>query len=112
MSEITGLQLIGEERYRQYHEEGRSDAHDDEHDEGELAEAALCYLSQALNQSSVYNEKPATLLDDNISTFWPWDDFKIKDADTIRQLSKAGALIAAEIDRRLREEHKLNKKPE
>lgn len=98
----NGVTLIGEERNRQIIDENWSSAHDDEHDESELPEAALCYLSMALRNANVYNSKPDHILHENIKTFWPWPDFPIKEADTERNLVKAGALIAAEIDRRNR----------
>jgi len=78
-----GVRLIEAERQRQINCEGWSLGHDD-HDEGELAKAAACYA-----------------IDSNFS--WPWD-FKYwkPGGGRIRQLTKAGALIAAEIERLLR----------
>ena len=40
-----GIRLIAAERQRQVDVEGWTPAHDDEHDEGELAIAAACYAA-------------------------------------------------------------------
>ena len=39
----TGMAMIAAERFRQIAVEGWQSEHDDGHDEGELAKAALCY---------------------------------------------------------------------
>jgi len=89
----TGVELITKERERQMLEEGWSAEHDDKHPRGHLALAGACY---ALN-FALY-EKIAKEL-------WPWDWEWWKPAKTatltdgIRELTKAGALIAAEIDK-------------
>jgi len=77
----VGAQRISGERKRQIEREGWSAEHDDEHKNGELRDAAACYLTLATDR-------------------WPWSlaDWKPSDAP-IRNLVKAGALIAAEIDR-------------
>lgn len=82
----TGIDLISEERLRQQKVEGWTSEHDDEHQEGELLDAAVFYAG--------YH----TVLGD-ITGLWPWDDSCFKPVDKIRDLVKAGALIAAEIDR-------------
>jgi hypothetical protein len=85
----TGIELISEERKRQVEKEGWTSDHDDKHDKSELAHAATCYL----------NTKHQTI----IQGFWPWDKKWWKPSENrIRNLVKAGALIAAEIDRLLR----------
>ena len=89
----TGAQLIAAERERQKRKEGWTAEHDDEHEWSEMALAAVCY---ARNGGS----KAATCPRD-----WPWDDLWWKPSnDRVRDLTKAGALIAAEIDRLLRKE--------
>ena len=82
----SGVVLIAMERQRQISEKGWSSEHDDTHNEGELAiEAALWALEQTPKKS--------------------WRDgmcgpeSKRKSKPRIKQLSIAGALIAAEIDR-------------
>jgi hypothetical protein len=92
----TGIELIAEERQRQIEEEGWGDSHDDEHTDGSLADAAVCYAATGpiFEQRNYYNQV-------SFSDPWPWDDEwdKREDGTRIRNLQKAGALIAAEIDR-------------
>lgn len=73
----TGTQLIETERQRQRREWG--DEHDDEHTGGELVEAAIAYA-------------------EGNGARWPWRDGWKPDT-RVDDLVKAGALIAAEIDR-------------
>ena len=85
----TGVQLIAEERERQISQEGFTPAIDtDSHRNGELARAGACY---ALDYCNPYH----------LGFAWPWDRswWKPTPKDPVRQLVKAGALIAAEIDR-------------
>lgn len=89
----SGAQLIFEERQRQVDEEGWTRAHDDSHTDGELAKAAESYLSTVTNPDEEENP-PRPAWD------WPWDKQWWKPSpDPVRNLVKAGALIAAEIDR-------------
>jgi hypothetical protein len=95
---VNGWQLIAKERQRQLTEERWSDYHDDGHDAGQLAIAAACYAA---------NETRASVLDSycgKVQDAWPWDDEwdKREKHDRIRQLTIAGALCAAEIDRLIR----------
>lgn len=107
MSEpVTGASMIAAERRRQVEVEGWTAEHDDtEHANGELARAAAAY---ALSATPIYRLPIllARTMKGIIDDLWPWEPewFKPKgkpDA-VIRSLVKAGALIAAEIDRRLR----------
>ncbi len=83
----SAIGLIAEERRRQVAGEGWSERHDDTHTNGELVLAAVAYLDTSA-----------------ADIYWPWDmvDFKPVTGDRIRELVKAGALVAAEIDRLLR----------
>lgn len=95
----TGVELIAAERQRQVEQEGWTPEHDDEHKDGALAQAAGCYaLGYALHAQG--HGKP------DVPAPWPWDRdwWKPTPADPVRQLVKAGALIAAEIDRLQRQE--------
>lgn len=85
----TGIELIAEERQRQIEEEGFTPEHDKQWIRGQLAEAAACYAH------------PYRLL---TKFYWPFDKSWCKPTpqDRIRELQKAGALIAAEIDRLLK----------
>ena len=92
MYKVTGMFLISQERARQMQEEGYTPEHDAKHVKGELAQAAACYC--------IVNPGPAEQVD-----LWPFgiDRFNRDGAPlpSIRDLAKAGALIAAEIDRRI-----------
>lgn len=88
--EGEGIKLIALERQRHRIEKGWTDEHDDTHVGGELVKAATSYI---MANSGCRRVSP---------TGWPWE---IKSADTtIGNLVKAGALIAAEIDRLKRQE--------
>lgn len=83
----TGVDLITAERTRQIQEEGWTDEHDDKYTNESLSIAAACYALP-------------TFLRFSIMHLWPWDRKWFKPSiDRIRELTKAGALIAAEIDR-------------
>jgi hypothetical protein len=86
---MTGVELIAAERFRQVDAEGWTPEHDDTHTAAELARAAISYIAVAV---SLKRTKAGWM--------WPWDaaDFK-REEDPVRNLVKAGALIAAEIDR-------------
>ena len=101
----TGIELIAEERQRQIEVEGWTKEHDVQHKDCELAKAAICYA----DPKKYYYQANRTL---NIRvpnhTFWPkqWDIHWFKPTDRVRDLIKAGALIAAEIDRLQTENNK------
>ena len=111
---MKAIDLIRNERERQINTEGWTPEHDDEHENGELAYAAACYaapeeiylhrdaeISFFINSGDRGDREP--LPERHISA-WPWDEEwdKRDKHDRLRQLVIAGALIAAEIDRRLR----------
>jgi hypothetical protein len=89
---MTGAELITAERQRQIDVEGWTAQHDDRHTNHELVAAACCYASPP-------KERPAS--HHHIIELWPWDIlwWKPSPEDRVRELTKAGALIAAEIDR-------------
>lgn len=95
-----GAMLIAAERERQVSKEGWTADHDDyEHAASELTEAAMSYAEAAAKQ---LNMGKRAVVDDTPDS-WPWDAKWWKpSADPVRNLVKAGALIAAEIDRRQR----------
>jgi hypothetical protein len=80
-----GIALITAERQRQVSVEGWTPEHDDEHENGELASAAMAYAWGAPMYAGV--------------RLWPWEANWWKPGDRIREIAKAGALLAAEIDR-------------
>lgn len=99
---LTGCAHILQERLRQIESEGWTPEHDDEHDGHEMARAAACY---ALAAAWFRDFSPAQLDASGTPEGWPWgDDWWKPSGDPIRNLVKAGALIAAEIDRLLRKQ--------
>lgn len=95
--EKTGLELIAEERQRQIEVEGWTPEHDAEHNQGELANAAALY-AMTDEQREYMNYSWGN---DMYLTMWAFElsALKFTPEDRIRQLQKAGALIAAEMDR-------------
>ena len=93
----TGIELIAEERQRQINVEGWTKEHDAKHDDGELANAAAYY---ALTDELI-SFMDADWGNDMHLHIWPFDLkwLKRNPENRIRDLQKAGALIAAEIDR-------------
>ena len=77
------------ERQRQQSVEGWKPEHDDEHCNGELAMAAVCYINET-GTVNCNGGKPCG---------WPWDASWWKPKTRRRNLVKAGALILAEIER-------------
>lgn len=117
---MSGAERIAAERRRQVEEEGWTAEHDEMHVRGELALAAVCYAAP----ERVYVERRTELGAVSFIDPWPfrplpharghtdWDKRKAMrkgnyplwpDEQTQEQrvelLTKAGALIAAEIDR-------------
>jgi hypothetical protein len=88
----TAIDLIHQERARQLGEEGWTAEHDDEHGSHQLLDAARAYIGAATDPAFTNPGRPPVC--------WPWDVGSWKPSeDPIRNLVKAGALIAAEVDR-------------
>ena len=87
---LSGVELICMERERQIKEKGYTDEHDDEETDDRLAYAAVCYAIPNFPSKQIY-----------VEDFYPWADYTYKPTpdNRIKELVKAGALIAAEIDR-------------
>lgn len=107
---LTGTERIAAERQRQMEVEGWTWKHDDLHDHGEIALAAIAYASPLPVKVRAHVTKPCGCRSAGECTHisgelqwvdaWPWEQRWWKpDPDRIRNLVKAGALIAAEIDR-------------
>jgi hypothetical protein len=86
-----GIRAIEAERIRQVERKGYSQAHDDTHNRSEMAFAAGVYLQRALYR--LRGVTPWTL---NEPQPWP---IGMSTKDPADDLAKAGALIAAELDR-------------
>lgn len=84
--EMDGVAEIIAERRRQIEAEGWSAERDDAYTGKELARAAACYALAATSHNVMWR-------------WWPWSDKWWKPTDHLRNLEKAGALIAAEIAR-------------
>lgn len=85
---VTGVELITAERNRQIVEEGYTPEHDDSYTDAQIVRAAVAYARHTYTRYSAMS--------------WPrdWDTMRWNpSADPVRNLAKAGALIAAEIDR-------------
>lgn len=99
----TGAELIADERKRQIEVEGWSAEHDAQYNNYELINAALCYCQPESTRTYDRLWKGLESPDDSTipPVFWPWakEWWKPSPDDRIRELTKAGALIAAEIDR-------------
>lgn len=95
----TGIQLIAEERQRQIEVLGYDSVHDAEHTEQELAGAAACYAMPA-------GRRVLTDTFVGVPIDFPFgkEYWEPTPENRILELQKAGALIAAEIDRL---QHKL-----
>ena len=93
---MTGVELINEERDKQINKYGYDAKHDLEYKDNQLMYAALSYLSCAIDgrDIGVYFVN------------WPFDVKFFKNEGKIDCLKKAGAFIAAELDR-LQEEESL-----
>lgn len=88
---MTGIDAIATERRRQIEVEGWTPEHDDTHKAGELAAAAAAYAAA----STFYHADPYAA----VLSIWPWSRAWLKPKNPRADLVRAGALIAAEIDR-------------
>jgi hypothetical protein len=98
---MTGAERIAAERQRQIEVEGWDAEHDRGHAEDgsgseALVWAAICYATPPSDRRT----SPMPFFGDSgVPREWPWDSKWWKPGERIRELEKAGALIAAEIDR-------------
>jgi len=93
---ISGAEMIALERRRQIEVEGWTSEHDDEHSMAQMAIAGLSYASVAASQVRLRDG----CIKEVLPIYWPFSPDWWKPAnDPVRNLVKAGALIAAEIDR-------------
>lgn len=108
--DATGVTLIAKERTRQVIEEGWTAEHDDAHTLGQLARAGACYaLPARLRNNEIWAAPLIDLLWPFAPDWWkPGLQHPRAYDDRIRELVKAGALIAAEIDRLLRAKAREN----
>ncbi len=102
---MNGVELIAQERKRQIEVEGWDAEHDKEHSCGDLAMAGACYALDIAKDYGLHDRRQMDAgclinLTNLITFLWPWDGWwKPTRKEPIKQLVKAGALIAAEIDK-------------
>jgi len=95
-----GVALIAKERERQIAVEGFDADRDAGYVAGELISAAACYAAMAQAQVASERYHKVMVVHPEILSLWPWHKEWWKPSpDPVRNLEKAGALIAAEIDR-------------
>lgn len=97
---MTGVDRIRAERQRQVEVEGYSVAHDRLHGEWTLTAAAIAYAIGSAGRWLIGGPRGGT---PGPRSWWPFDPeaFKLTPDDRVRELAKAGALIAAAIDAEL-----------
>lgn len=111
--DMTGAELIAAERQRQVTAEGWTPEHDDRHTKCELAWAATCYAApETVVRVAVQRDQDGA--GGGVGWAEPWPTEYVKNynrgepgympwrrpmVDRVTELVKAGALIAAEIDR-------------
>jgi hypothetical protein len=106
----TGIELIADERQRQIDKEGWTPEHDDSNRSGNMALAGACYACNAATMTQTATpEMMETYPKFSIQGFrWPFDRKWWKPKSPVEDLVRAGALIAAEIDRLQRKEARKN----
>jgi hypothetical protein len=97
-----GAQAIARERSRQIWAEGWAPPHDDHHTQGQLSIAAGTYAMHAGLTIQGYPPAARYGAGGEVPLPWPWAKQWWKPTTPRRDLEKAGALIAAEIDRLIR----------
>lgn len=101
----SGIEVIAKERQRQIQQKGFNKIHDSQYKTSALNNAAICYAIFAGSSNSMREAIRQQVKFGHTPGGWPWDLQSWKpsddncDSSRIRELAKAGALIAAEIDR-------------
>lgn len=91
---MTVIEEIDAERKRHIDVEGWTEAHDDQHDTGELASAAASYAIAAAYRVISHDDSKI-----RPSEYWPWGAVWWKPTTARQCLIKAASLIVAEIER-------------
>jgi hypothetical protein len=95
---MNGTEMIAQERQRQITAEGWTPEHDRQHIRCELVQAARAYAFAALCRVRYTTPSEDLAVPNDWPLKWSQEWWKPSD-DPVRNLVKAGALIAAEIDR-------------
>lgn len=93
----AGIAMIRAERARQIGVKGYTPEHDARHDGTQLARAAACYALHAAGVTQIGAHLAGQAWP------WPWPQAGFKPGEPVDDLVKAGALIAAELDRLIAE---------
>ena len=98
-----GIELIVEERQRQIDVEGYNEQHDSLHQVSELISASIAYIESAkisivCMENGNTNEPEIMRMKKEMGRYYPLG-WIFKPSTDVRDLVKAGALIAAAIDR-------------
>lgn len=96
IDQAAGVRAIADERQRQVHAEGFSAENDADYKAGVLANAALAYLQVAAMDLAAGGR--AHIATGAPPACWPWHRLWWKPRDARRDLVRAGALIAAQLD--------------
>jgi hypothetical protein len=95
---MSVIEEVAAERRRHVEVEGWTEAHDDEHGNGELARAAAAYAFHS-SAHSYGNDRRLFDIVRIARKLWPWGAGWWKPKDARRDLIRAAALIVAEIER-------------
>jgi hypothetical protein len=98
-SSASAISMIVDERIRQVTEERFTIEHDDSHRPGDLAMAGGVYAISAFNVRGMAS----------LAQFWPWGMEWWKRSGPSTDLTKAGALIIAEMSRMFRAQERSGK---
>jgi hypothetical protein len=99
---MRGHDSIKAERKGQMSEHGYYAENDNNWANGELSRAANCFL-QAAEVQRIEPELTKEEVKSKVAGFWPWDEQTLKvNKSRTKNLIKAGAMIAAELDRLFR----------
>lgn len=104
-----GVELISEERQRQITEKKYLSEQDDSYKKGALSMAAITYATIATSSPKIREAFRERATQNEPINHWPWESQYLRvglddcHSSRIRELTKAGALIAAEIDKLQRE---------
>ncbi|WP_293857418.1 hypothetical protein [uncultured Alsobacter sp.] len=105
---MTVMDEIAAERRRQTTVEGWTPEHDDAHEDGDLAAAGAIYAIHGASNDRAREGYP----EGEPRLGWPFDRASWKPKDRRRDLIRAAALIAAEIERMDRAEQRANPMPD
>lgn len=83
----SGVELIAEERAKQIAKYNHTGYTDSCYENKELLQGAITYIQLAMSKGEYGHDR------------WPWHPDSLKDEGYIENLKKAGAFIAAELDR-------------